>query len=39
VAGRWSAGAGDPGYDPRADLDGDDRIGVLDILIAASRWQ
>ena len=39
VAGGWGAAAGDPGYDPRADLDGDDAIGVLDIIIAASHWR
>ena len=39
VAGRWGAAIGDPGYDPRADLDGDDQIGVWDVIIAASHWQ
>ncbi len=38
VAGRWGAASGDPGYDPRDDLNGDDVIGLPDILIAASHW-
>ena len=39
VARRFAAQAGNPLYDPQFDLDGDDRIGALDVMLVASRWQ
>ena len=39
VAAAWGASLGDPGYHPRYDLDGDDLVGVLDIVMVAARWQ
>jgi hypothetical protein len=39
VAARWGASLGNPPFDPRYDLDGDDRIGVLDLVIVAGHWQ
>ena len=39
VAAHWGTAQGNPGYHPRYDLDGDDLIGVLDIVIDATRWQ
>ncbi len=38
VAARWGALVGDPAWHPRFDLDGDDQIGVLDIIVVASLW-
>jgi hypothetical protein len=39
VTARWGAALGDPAYHQRYDLDGDDQIGVLDVIIVASHWQ
>ena len=39
VTTRWGAVPGDGRYHPRYDLDGDDAIGVLDIIAVATRWQ
>lgn len=38
VTARWGAAQGDPLYHPRYDLDGDDQIGLLDVVIAAAAW-
>ncbi len=38
VAALWGAALGDPAYHPRYDLNGDDVIGVADIILAAQRW-
>jgi hypothetical protein len=38
VTAHWGAAQGDPPYDPRYDLDGDDVIGLLDVVIAAQAW-
>jgi hypothetical protein len=38
VTARWGAAQGDPAYHPRYDLDGDDQIGLLDVVIAAAAW-
>ncbi len=39
ITARWGAARGDPAYHQRYDLDGDDQIGVLDVIIVASHWQ
>ena len=39
VASRWGQHSGDPGWDARFDLDGDNAITVNDITLAASAWQ
>lgn len=39
VAGHFSQVAGDPNYHPRYDLDGNDVIGVTDVILAAQSWQ
>lgn len=38
VAGNWRRRAGDLGWDPRLDLDGDGDVDILDILRVAARW-
>ena len=38
VAAHWGATQGNLGYDPRYDLDGDDAIGVLDLVRVATQW-
>lgn len=38
VAGRWGSILGQPEYLYQYDLDGDDQIGVTDIVIAATLW-
>lgn len=39
VAGRWGQNSGDPGWDARFDLDGDNAITVNDVSLAAAAWQ
>ncbi len=39
VAGHFAQVLGDPNYHPRYDLDGDDAIGVTDIILVAQSWQ
>lgn len=38
ITARWGANVGDATYHPRYDLDGDDTIGVQDIIADASHW-
>ncbi len=38
VADRWRQRAGDPGWDPRFDLDGDGDVDVADVLRVAAAW-
>lgn len=38
VTAAWGAAQGDPLYHPRYDLDGDDQIGLPDVVIAAEAW-
>ncbi|MER2597999.1 MAG: C25 family cysteine peptidase [Caldilineales bacterium] len=39
VTARWGSAAGDTLYHQRYDLDGDDQIGLLDVVAAATAWQ
>ncbi|MFZ2488985.1 MAG: hypothetical protein WAZ19_12805 [Anaerolineae bacterium] len=39
VTARWGSAAGDAVYHQRYDLDGDDAIGVLDVVADATAWQ
>jgi len=36
--GSWMKSAGHPSYDPRADLDGDNRVDIRDLQILVSHW-
>ena len=39
VTARWGAAQGDPLYDPRYDLNGDNQIDLLDVVVVAETWQ
>lgn len=34
----WQTQPGDPGYDPRFDMDGDQQITIVDVQRFASEW-
>lgn len=38
VAAAWQSEVGQPGYDPRFDVDGDERITVVDVQTFAAQW-
>jgi len=38
VANHWDTSLGDPGYDPRYDLDDDEDIDVVDVMLVAAHW-
>lgn len=38
VAAAWQSAAGQPGYDPRFDADGDQAITVVDVQSFAAQW-
>jgi dienelactone hydrolase len=38
VALAWQSSAGQPGFDPRFDVDGDDTITILDVQEFAAQW-
>ncbi len=38
VTARWGTAQGGPGYHARYDLDGDNIIGVADVILVASHW-
>jgi dienelactone hydrolase len=38
VAAAWQLEAGQPGYDPRFDMDGDQTITIVDVQTIAAQW-